>query len=63
MNRKSGEGQGQQPINKYVCPRLDMGVHNKGVEARPCHYPMPRRWLKSQRKKESLTLCPWRFGK
>ena len=54
MSVKIMLGQGQQPIYKYVCPYRDIGVHNKGSRARPCHYPMPRRGLKSQRKKRKF---------
>ena len=53
---KNNKGQGQQAIKKNVCPCRDMGVHNKGSKARPCHYPMPRRGQLTQRKKERMSL-------
>ena len=56
MRKNDNQGQGQQPINKNVCHKRDIGVHNKGSKARPCHVPMPRRVQLTRGKKERLSL-------
>ena len=54
MNSFWIEGQGQQPIYKYVCHNRDKGVHNKGSKARPCHYTQSRRWAEVTKKKRKF---------
>ena len=56
MRKNDNQGQGQQPINRNVCHKRDIGVHNKGSKARPCHAPMPRRVQLTRGKKERLSL-------